>query len=69
MNKTFVKKTVDSLCRSFEEKVPMCDYEIAELTLKTCMSDKGELFVHAEAYLHCKTDKGCDYKIEKDFDL
>jgi len=70
MNKTFVKKTVDELCRAFDEKVPMKDYEIAELSLKTCMTQKGEVFVHAEATLQCKDrSKGCDYTITKDFDL
>lgn len=43
-------------------------YEVMKLEMKTCLSDKGELFVHTEAVIDEPGD-GKSYSITKDFDL
>ena len=43
--------------------------EIMELHLKTCVTGKGELFVHVEATICEPGENGKTFKVEKDFDL
>ncbi len=43
--------------------------EVMELQMKTCITGKGEVFVHAEATISEPGKNGKSYYVSKDFDL
>ena len=69
MKKTYIKKTLDEFYKFMSENLDMKQYEVAEISMRTCISQKGELFVNVVASVASSDPKKKDYKIRKDFDL
>lgn len=67
MKKTHIKKMIDYLVKSVEQKFgKKC--ELMTLNMKTCITKKGEVYAHVGAVVDIEGDKN-SYKVEKDFDL
>lgn len=67
MKKTHIKKMIDDLVKSVEQKFgKKC--ELMTLNMKTCITKEGEVYAHADAVVDIEGDKN-SYKVEKDFDL
>lgn len=68
MKRTKIKSIVSDLFKAMDQKgFGRC--EVNELSLKTCLSNKGELFVHANATISEPGKDGKSYSIDMDFDL
>lgn len=68
MKRTYIKKVLGDLFKAMDQKgFGQC--EVMKLEMKTCLSDKGELFVHTEAVIDEPGKDGKSYEIKKDFDL
>ena len=68
MKKTHIKKMIDDLVKSVEQKFgKKC--ELMTLNMKTCITKKAELFIHVEASISEPGEDGKTFKITKDVDL
>lgn len=67
MKKTHIKKMIDDLVKSVEQKFgKKC--ELMTLNMKTCITKEGEVYAHVDSVVDIEGDKN-SYKVEKDFDL
>lgn len=69
MKKSFIKKAVDDFYQKLNQELDMKQYEVAAFNMKTCVTAKGEWFVHTEATVASVDPNGTDYRMSKDYDL
>lgn len=69
MKKTHIKKMIDELYAAIATNFDPELYEVVAVDLRTYINSQGEEFIHSEAIIACKDEKGQDYRINKDFDL
>lgn len=68
MKRGKIKEALSDLFKAMDLKgYKKC--EIMELNMKTCITSKGELFVHVEATICEPSEDGKTYMVEMDFDL
>ena len=68
MKRTQLKGMVNDLYKAMDQNgLGKC--EVMELSMKTCVTGKGEMFVHAEATIEELGENGKCHRIAKDFDL
>ena len=68
MKRGKIKETLSGLFKAMDQNgYGKC--EVMELTMKTCIDRKAEMFVHVEASISEPGSDGKSYKITKDFDL
>lgn len=67
MKRSYIKKVFGEFCKALDQN-DFRKYDIMELNLKTCISNKGELFVLVEATI-AQPGEDKSYKVGKVFDL
>ena len=68
MKRTFIKKALADTFKAMDQSgYKQC--EVMELSVKTCMTAKGELFAHVEATISEPGEEGKSYQVKKDIDL
>ena len=68
MKRTYIKKVIADLFKAMDQN-GYRNSDIMELSLKTCITSKGELFTHVEATISEPGKEGKSFKVTKDFDL
>ncbi|MCR5037867.1 MAG: hypothetical protein K6A94_00820 [Bacteroidales bacterium] len=68
MKRGKIKETLSGLFKAMDQNgYGKC--EVMELTMKTCITKKAELFIHVEASISEPGEDGKSFMITKDFDL
>lgn len=68
MKRTYIKNVIADLFKAMDQN-GYRNSDIMELSLKTCITRKAEMFVHAEATISEHGKDGKCFKVTKDFDL
>ncbi|MBQ8959491.1 MAG: hypothetical protein IJ057_13490 [Bacteroidales bacterium] len=68
MKRTYIKKVIAETFKAMDQNgYRNCD--IMELSVKTCIDDKFEVFARVDAIVNVEGNEEKSFKIRKDFDL
>lgn len=68
MNRTKIKKVIGETFKALD----LNGYkkaDIMELSVKTCIDKKAQIFIRVDAIVNKEGEDGKSYKVRKDFDL
>ncbi len=68
MKRTYIKKVLGEVFKTMDQK-GYKNCEVMELTMKTCINRKAEMFVSVEAIIQEQGADGKSYKLETCCDL
>lgn len=66
MKRTYIKKVLGEFFKALDQNYKKC--EVMELSMKTCITRKAELFVRVEGRVNVP-DQDKTFLVTKDFDL
>ena len=68
MKRTYIKKVIAETLKSMDRQ-GYKKSDIVELSVKTCIDGKLEVFARVDAVVNVEGDEEKSFKIRKDFDL